>query len=69
MSHIAFDAAKRRTGWAYRCLGGKWHTGVVSPADTEAMRGVLAAAIEHGVQDFFDAILEEARAETEGALA
>lgn len=49
MSWIAFDAAKRCTGWAFRDRSGAWITGVVEPANTGALRLVFVRAIEHGV--------------------
>lgn len=56
MSWIAFDAAKRCTGWAFRDRAGAWITGVVKPADTETLREVFVAALSNGVTH---AVIEE----------
>ena len=44
---IAFDAAKRKTGWAFR-IGNQWITGIVSPQNTEKLRAVIDLAKSHG---------------------
>lgn len=49
---IAFDAAKRTTGWAYRKqTPGKppqWITGTLSPRDTQTLIGVVQSAVLAG---------------------
>ena len=52
MTVIAFDAAKKRTGYAY--TGGRgtthwWITGVIDVADTAALAGVIDDAKHEGV--------------------
>lgn len=52
---IAFDAAKRRTGWAYWHPGRGnekvWMTGVVAPADTAKLMAVVRLALDDGIDD------------------
>jgi hypothetical protein len=49
MKYIAFDAAKKRTGWAYRGVNVPWVTGVVCPDDTVRLGEIIAAAKRAGV--------------------
>ena len=49
MSFIAFDAAKKKTGWAFRD-GAQWHAGIVDVSDARALADVLARAICAGVK-------------------
>ena len=49
MKVIAFDTAKRKTGWAYKALDGRWETGVVCVADTGALVDVVKRAQAEGV--------------------
>lgn len=44
---IAFDAAKRRTGYAYR-TDGRWITGTFTPLDTPALTQVVRNACKAG---------------------
>jgi hypothetical protein len=49
MKTIAFDAAKRRTGWAFAQAPGVWQTGIVHVADAQALGAILARAKAAGV--------------------
>ncbi len=48
MTILAFDAAKRRTGYAFSTTDG-WITGVVDVADTKALGAIIEAAKATGV--------------------
>lgn len=49
MKTIAFDAAKKRTGWAYSPRPRVWSTGIVDVTDGAAIAEILDAAKWHGV--------------------
>lgn len=44
---IAFDAAKKKTGWAMK-IDGQWWTGVLSPQDTKKLQYLINWAVSHG---------------------
>jgi len=46
---IGFDAAKRKTGWAYSPIPRHWETGIVEVADSKALNAVIAQAKAAGV--------------------
>lgn len=48
MKFVAFDAAKRQTGYAYRGLDGQWVTGVVCPLNTVRLRKIVQNAKRAG---------------------
>ena len=49
MKFIGFDAALRKTGWAYSPRPGVWNTGIVDVTDGDALAGIIAAAKRDGV--------------------
>lgn len=49
--YIAFDAAKRKTGWAFKGSSAhSWQTGVLAPANTAELISVVAGAFRFGVR-------------------
>lgn len=49
MKFIGFDAAKKRTGWAYSPRARVWSTGIIDVTDGAALAEILDAAKWHGV--------------------
>lgn len=56
MKVLAFDVAKRKTGWALQPFPGRWETGIVDVADARALAAVIARAQAVGVEK---AVLED----------
>lgn len=46
---LAFDAAKRRTGWAYGAPG-RWTTGLIDVLDTPALDTLIATVAKLGIR-------------------
>lgn len=49
MKFIGFDAARRRTGWAFVRCPGVWDTGIVNVADAQGLGAIIARAKAAGV--------------------